>query len=113
MPIIKKLSEIEEVEAYQHINLVAMEIIAENVESPFFQDETIKRIKDKGLFIWINAIKLDEEIILFAKFDDDASIIKGTEHGWQKLVEKGADIIQTDWPSHLNSYREKLKIIKY
>lgn len=113
MPIIKKLSEIEEVEAYQHINLVAMEIIAENVESPFFQDETIKRIKDKGLFIWINAIKLDEEIILFATFDDDASIIKGTEHGWQKLVEKGADIIQTDWPSHLNSYREKLKIIKY
>ena len=112
MPIIKKLPEIEEVEAYQNINLVAMEIIAENVESPFFQDETIKGIKDKDLLIWINAIKLDEEIILFAKFDDDASIIKGPEHGWQKLIEKGADIIQTDWPNHLNNYREKLKLTK-
>ncbi|MFJ5623189.1 glycerophosphodiester phosphodiesterase family protein [Peribacillus loiseleuriae] len=112
MPIIKKLPEIEEVEAYQHINLVAMEIIAEDVKSPLFQDETIKSIKDKGLFIWINAIKLDEEIILFAKFDDDASIMKGPEYGWKKLVEKGADIIQTDWPNHLSNYRQKLKLTK-
>ena len=106
MPIIKKVSEMEQVEAYQNINLIGMEIIAESQESPFFQDETIQRIKEKDLFIWVNAIKLDDDHILFAKFDDDVSIIKGPEYGWQKIVEKGADMIQTDWPSLLNNYRQ-------
>lgn len=112
IPIIKKSAEIEVVKAYRNINLVGMEIIAEDKESPFFQDETIQRIKEKDLLIWINAIKLDDEHVLFAEFDDDASIIKGPEYGWQKLIEKGADMIQTDWPSLLFNYREKLKLTK-
>ncbi|MGM7637509.1 glycerophosphodiester phosphodiesterase family protein [Bacillus sp. Hm123] len=112
MPIIKKLSEIKEVEAYKSINTVAMEIIAKDANSPLFQDETINSIKEKGLLVWINAIKLDEDIILYAGFDDDTSIINGPEYGWQKLVDKGANMIQTDWPSLLHHFREKLKLTK-
>lgn len=112
IPIIKNLSDIEEMESYKNINMIGMEIIAEDQESPFFRDETIKTIKDKDLLIWINAIRLDDQNILYAGFDDDASIMKGTEHGWQKLVDKGADMIQTDWPSLLYNYREKLKLTK-
>ena len=89
-----------------------MEIIADSQENPFFQDETIQRIKEKDLLIWVNAIKLDDDHILFAEFDDDASIIKGPEYGWQKIIEKGADMIQTDWPSLLNNYRQQLKLTK-
>lgn len=112
IPIIKNLLDIEEMESYKNINMIGMEIIAEDQESPFFRDETIKTIKDKDLLIWINAIRLDDQNILYAGFDDDASIMKGTEHGWQKLVDKGADMIQTDWPSLLYNYREKLKLTK-
>ncbi|QGQ48405.1 glycerophosphodiester phosphodiesterase family protein [Metabacillus sediminilitoris] len=112
IPIIKNLSDIEEMESYKNINMIGMEIIAEDQESPFFRDETIKTIKDKDLLIWINAIRLDDQNILYAGFDDDASIMKGKEHGWQKLVDKGADMIQTDWPSLLYNYREKLKLTK-
>jgi len=112
MPIIKKVSEMDQVEAYENINLIGMEIIAGSQDSPFFQADTIQRIKDKDLLIWINAIKLDDDHILFADFDDDASIIKGPEYGWQKIIEKGADVIQTDWPSLLNNYRQQLKITK-
>ncbi|MGE8205453.1 glycerophosphodiester phosphodiesterase family protein [Heyndrickxia sp. NPDC080065] len=110
IPIIKKLEEIEIVTAYKHINLVGMEIIAEDKESPLFQDETIQMIKEEELLIWINAIRLDDEHVLFAEFDDDTSIIKGPEYGWKKLLEKRADMIQTDWPCLLNNYREKLKL---
>ena len=86
-----------------------MEIIAESEESPFFQDETIQKIKEKDLLVWVNAIKLDDDHILFGEFDDDASIIKGPEYGWGKIVEKGADMIQTDWPSLLSNYRRNAK----
>ena len=112
MPIIKKVSEMEQVEAYENINLIAMEIIADSQENPFFHDETIQRIKEKDLLIWVNGIKLDDDHILFAEFDDDVSIIKGPEYGWQKIIEKGADMIQTDWPSLLNNYRQQLKLTK-
>ena len=112
MPIMKETSEIDIVEAYEHIHMIGMEIISESQESPFYQDETIKRIKDKGLFIWINAIKLDDDHILFADWDDDASIMKGPAFGWQRIVDKGADMIQTDWPSLLDNYRKTLKLTK-
>ena len=112
MPIMKETSEIDIVEAYEHIHMIGMEIIAESQESPFYQDEMIKRIKDKGLFIWINAIKLDDDHILFADWDDDASIMKGPAFGWQRIVDKGADMIQTDWPSLLDNYRKTLKLTK-
>jgi glycerophosphoryl diester phosphodiesterase len=109
MPIIKKESEMPQVEDFQNIHLIGMEIIAESEESPFFQDKTIQKIKEKDLLVWVNAIKLDDDHILFGDYDDDASIIKGPEYGWAKIVEKGADMIQTDWPSLLSDYRETLK----
>jgi hypothetical protein len=112
MPIIKKVSEIDEVEAYANINLIALELIAGSQESTFFKDETFQWIKEKDLLIWVNAIKLDDDHILFAEFDDDVSIMKGPEYGWQKIIEKGADLIQTDWPSLLHEYRQKLKLTK-
>ena len=77
MPIIKKESEMPQVEDFQNIHLIGMEIIAESEESPFFQDKTIQKIKEKDLLVWVNAIKLDDDHILFGDYDDDASIIKG------------------------------------
>jgi glycerophosphoryl diester phosphodiesterase len=108
MPIIKKLDEIDEVLRYQDINLTGMELIAKDKDSVFFQDNIIRGIKEKELFIWLNAIVLDDKEVLYAKYDDDQSIIKGPAYGWGKLVEKGCDIIQTDWPSLLDNYRQDI-----
>ena len=108
MPIIKKLDEIDEVLSYQDINLTGMELIAKDKDSVFFQDDIIRGIKEKELFIWLNAIVLNHKDVLYAKYDDDQSIIKGPAYGWGKLVEKGCDIIQTDWPSLLDNYRQEV-----
>ena len=108
MPIVKKLDEIDEVLSYQDINLTGMELIAKDKDSVFFQDDIIRGIKEKELFIWLNAIVLNHKDVLYAKYDDDQSIIKGPAYGWGKLVEKGCNIIQTDWPSLLDNYRQEI-----
>lgn len=108
MSIIKKLEEIDEVLTYQNINLTGLELIAKDRDSVFFRDDIICGIKEKGLFVWLNAIVLNDKDVLYAKYDDDQSIIKGPAYGWGKLVEKGCDIIQTDWPHLLYKYRQEI-----
>ncbi|MFK9094370.1 glycerophosphodiester phosphodiesterase family protein [Bacillus salipaludis] len=106
MPIIHSLHEIDVTLEYQNINLVGIELIADSEQHPLFQDEVISSIKNNDLFVWANAINLDDEIILFAKLDDNTSIIQNPDLGWGRLFDKKVDIIQTDWPAILADYRD-------
>ena len=36
--------------------------------------------------------------------------LESEDKGWGKIVEMGADIIQTDWPLHLSCYLKKLNL---
>ena len=106
MPIVHSLEDIETVLSYQQINLVGMELIADSESHPLFQDEVIDRLHGMNLFVWANAITLDDDIVLYAKLDDNTSLIDDPELGWGKLFDKKIDIIQTDWPALLAAYRE-------
>ncbi|MBS4208409.1 glycerophosphodiester phosphodiesterase family protein [Bacillus sp. FJAT-50079] len=108
-PIVKTMEELEIVQTYSNINLVGVELIAENQNSPLFQDDLIEQLREQNLFVFANAIRLDDETILFGELDDDLSIVKGPEYGWGKIIEKGCNVIQTDWTSLLNDYRMNLK----
>ncbi|MBQ4436325.1 MAG: glycerophosphodiester phosphodiesterase, partial [Clostridia bacterium] len=47
---------------------------------------------------------------LYGGLDDDMSICKGPESGWGKIIDKGIDVFQTEWPAILKEFRaEKLK----
>lgn len=105
MPIIHSLEDIEIVLNYENLNVVGMELIADSESHPLFQDEVIERLHNMKLFVWANAINLDNEMVLFAGLDDDTSLIHNPDHGWGRLFEKKIDIIQTDWPSLLATYR--------
>lgn len=107
MPIVYSLEEIEMVLDYENINVVGLELIAKSSEDELFDDEAIANLRKKGLFVWANAITLDDEIVLFGGLDDNISIIESPEKGWGKLFEKNIDIIQTDWPSLINKYRKE------
>ena len=56
---------------YKNINLVGMELIAENEDADVYKDENIRRIREQNLFVWINVIKLGEHYCLFGHLDDD------------------------------------------
>ena len=73
-----------------------------------FQDENIRFIKDQGLYIWVNVIKLGaaDRIRLFGGLDDDAALLDDPDKSWGEVLRKGGDILQTDWPWQLAKYRD-------
>ena len=53
---------------------------------------------------WVNAITLNDRIVLSAGLDDDNSIKNSYDENWGKLIEMGFDMIQTDWPALIKEY---------
>lgn len=108
MPIIKNYLSISEALHYDQINMVGMEFVTPSRESLLFQDQTVEEIKKLGFFTWVNSITFNESHILYGGLDDNTSIIKGPDQGWGKLIDKGFDVILTDWPGLLYAYRNRL-----
>lgn len=104
MPIVKDKKEIETALSYNNVNVVGFEIIAKDEKDDFFDDRFIKEIQGKGYFIWVNSIKLNDKTNLYAGYDDSLSIINGGDKGWKILIDKGVNVIQTDWPWLLKNY---------
>ena len=113
MPICYSLADVDKALSYEGINVVGAEIIAFTPEDELFSDEAIAYIHGKGLYCWVNAITLGDfnkhddspRAGLFGGLDDDTSILGDPADGWGKLMDKGIDILQTDWPSLLHAYR--------
>ena len=108
MPIIKKPADIDLVLSYENINLVGFELIAKSEDNSLWQDALIHELHKKGFFVWYNAITLSglEKHIMTAGYDDDRSVKEGFDQGWGVLLDKGTDVIQTDWPELLSRYRD-------
>lgn len=106
MPIIHRFADMDKVLQYQHINLVGMELVTPKQDDPLFENGTISRIKERGLFAWVNAVTFNEDNILYGGLDDNTSIIEGPDQGWGKLMDKGFDVILTDWTALLYQYRK-------
>jgi len=105
MPIIREVAEVEAVLKYQQINMVGMELVTDNSKSGLLDDGLISRIKELGLFAWVNAVTFNETNVLYAGMDDNTSIINDPNDGWGKLMDKGFQVILTDWPGLLYKYR--------
>ncbi|HHK7835627.1 TPA: glycerophosphodiester phosphodiesterase, partial [Streptococcus pneumoniae] len=106
------IEELDFVLSFEGINIVAVELVFQDLENPIISKKVIDDLHEKGLLIWVNALTLSDSIILSAKIDDDTAIAHDGE-SWGKLVSIGFDIIQTDWPLLLYQYLvEKNKKIK-
>lgn len=108
MPIIRTREDIDLALSYENINLVGFELLAKSEDDILWQDELIEELHEKGYFVWYNAITLSglEKHIKTAGHDDDCSIKEGFDKGWGVLIDKGIDVIQTDWPELLSHYRD-------
>lgn len=103
MAMINSVADFEIAQNYS-LNMVAVELIFDSLYSPILHPEFLKRLKSQSLLLWFNSLHLNDITSICAWLDDDVSILRGPEQGWGKLLDLGADIIQTDWPSLLRRY---------
>jgi glycerophosphoryl diester phosphodiesterase len=106
MPIIRKQEEAELVARYK-INFCMAELIFKDSGDPAADDGFIKKLKGQGLLLWVNVITLNEYIILSGGKDDRHAIMGSPDDNWGWCINKGFDVLQTDWPLLLREYIEK------
>lgn len=106
LAIVKSMAEVNAVMACPEINTIGFELLAHNEEDEFANKESIKQLKEKGYLIQLNALNLSNRNDLYLGWDDEASLFNDPETGWGKLMDQGADLLQTDWPSLVRDFRE-------
>jgi glycerophosphoryl diester phosphodiesterase len=106
MPILRCPEEADLVKKYR-INYIMTELIFTGIDNPIVDDAFIKELKARGLFLWVNVITLNEWIILSGGKDDYHAIMDSMDDNWGWCINKGFDVLQTDWPLLLRTYLEK------
>lgn len=104
LPVVKAEDKITDRLVEQRINCVGAEILFSKESDPIISDEYIESMHKKGRVIFMNSIVYDYKAILSAGHNDDSAISENMDKAWGWLIDKKADIIQTDWCSLLKNY---------
>ena len=77
-------------------------------EDELFQQENVEWIQQQGLYVWVNVITLSslDKHRLYGGLDDDTALLDNPDKSWGVLLQRGIDILQTDWPMQLSRYRD-------
>ena len=109
MPIAYNMDDVRKVLSCPDINTVGAEVIAPSVEAELFQEENIRWIREQGLYLWVNAITLSglKQHTLYGGLDDDKALREGPDKSWGVLMDRGIEVLQTDWPVQMREYRKE------
>lgn len=89
------------------INYVGAELCFKEDSDEIAQDSYIEMLHKDGKLIWANSILYNYKVPLAGGHSDDISLSVDPDKGWGWLVDKGFDLIQTDWPLALSLYLEQ------
>lgn len=104
VPILNNKDNITDKLLGMNLNFAGVEICFDNEDSKLCSEEFINKMHDKGIFIFSNAIVYNYKTQLAAGHSDDTSLTENPDKGWGWLIDKGFDIIQTDWCGALYDY---------
>jgi glycerophosphoryl diester phosphodiesterase len=109
MPIIKTVEEAERVRKYK-INYCMAELIFKDIDDPVVAGSFIAELHKQGLLLWVNVITLNERTVLSGGKDDRNAIMDGPDDNWGWCIDRGFDVLQTDWPMLLREYVQGHKV---
>ncbi len=109
MPICKEVDEITPMLEQMDVNYVAAELVFAADDSPLVADKYLQMHHDKGRLLWCNAILYNYRKPLSGGHTDDVALMGEADKGWGWIVDKGFDIIQTDWSLPLRQYLDGRK----
>ena len=88
---------------------IGAELVFATEESPILRDCTVEMLHKEGKIAWGNSIQFSAKKILSAGHNDDISVVGREDEGWGWLIDRGYDIIQTDWTLPLKLYMNSRK----
>lgn len=86
---------------------VGLELVFSDDTSELVSPDFIDRLHKDHKLAWGNSILFDYRKILAGDHTDDTALRGDPELGWGWFVDKGFDIIQTDWPRELSLYLDQ------
>lgn len=89
------------------LRYVGVEALFASENVPICQGEYVHNMTRQGYVMWANAIVYDYKAVLTAGHTDDVAVSEDPDLGWGWLVDRGFNIIQTDWPLALKQYLQK------
>lgn len=104
MPIFKEQDNDTALLESMDLNYVAAELVFATEDSPLCSEEYIRSHHEKGRALWVNPLLYSYKAQLTAGHNDDIAVTSDPEFGWGWLVDKGYDILQTDWPLQLRLF---------
>lgn len=104
MPIYKEEDTMTELLEQMNVNFVGAELVFAREDSVFASEAYIRSHQDKGRLLWVNPILYYYKSQLTGGHNDDIAVTSDPEFGWGWLVDKGFDILQTDWPMPLRHF---------
>lgn len=107
MPVIRRVDRITDSLLERKINYVGAEVLFEFDNDPVASRAYYDSMREKGLVVFKNAIVYDEKAVISAGHTDDGAVAGEEDENWGKIIESGADIIQTDFCTELKRYIEK------
>ena len=108
MPVLRNDDEIHETLLKDRkIRYFGAELIFDSEASKFCQPEYIENLHKDGCVLWVNPIVYNYHKQLTSGHSDDVAITDDEYLGWGWLIDKGYDILQTDFPLQLKMYIQK------
>jgi len=91
----------------RNLRYIGTEVLFTDESHGFAKRGYVDYLHERKLLVWVNAIVYNYQSVLAAGHNDDISVIGREDEGWGWLMERGYDIIQTDWTLPLKLYMEK------
>lgn len=104
LPIVRSASSVDRWLDDPQINVVGVEVVADRPNHELLQPDFISYLKERDVLVYMNAIDLGNGRPLCAGWDDTVAVTSDPDLSWGRLLERGANVIQTDWPSLLERY---------
>lgn len=106
MPIIKEEDNVTELLESRNINYVGAELVFAKDDSYLVSEEYIQSHKAQGRLLWCNPLVYYYKSQLTGGHNDDIAVSGDPEYGWGWLMDKGFDILQTDWIMPLRHFAD-------
>lgn len=104
MPIYKNEDLLTETLEEMDINFIGAELVFEEENNVLATKAYMQSHHDKGRLLWCNSILYNCKKPLSGGHTDDISVSVDPDLGWGWIVDRGFDIIQTDWTLALRTY---------